>query len=672
MNKPDRPFNNDEAHLLAKLGGKYILAVHTRSQVISSIIGPIIGLYFVFAVSKLTLSQSIELILSVGVLITLTNLLHPVYTRIATRQAKARLDYIFKGIPLPSGNDPVQAWKEILSIPAGSAAAQVVSVLLIIIFPIVIFMQVIGGASLYQVSIIAVGGLLSELTIVIQSILYLDNHLAPARRVLLPSDPAQQAVHRGFSLAARQYFVIGFLILMTQLTAAILVYGKFIDAMAPGANLPAIMQQLQIQLGVIGAAGLVLGLFLASRSLQSITKPIQEMQRTIEAVQNGDVTERALIVSSDETAQLTIRMNQLLNQLQAYQTELERQIQERTTDLIRKTLYLQAASRVAHDSGEIQDINALLNRTVELISSRFGFYHTGIFLLDDTGENVVLQAASSEGGQRMLARGHKLEIGLQGIVGASAYQNKPRVVMDVDTDKDFYKNPDLPMTRSEVAIPLTARGNVLGILDIQSTEPGAFHQDDIDVLQTMADQIGLAIQNAQSLSESQTAVQRMEIATAENMQRIWRERIRNTNLAYRYTSTGIASKPEPIVAPVADKSDTSRLSIPIVLRGQRIGTITLHRKKDVDWTETDRSLAIEVSNQVGLALENARLLDEAQRRAAQEQSLSQLTVHLGSSLDPETILQTAVRELYRLPNVEEVSVFVTPQDSDSSTTTEIP
>jgi GAF domain-containing protein len=670
MNKPDS-FKNDEARLLAKLGGKYILAIQSRSQAISSFIGPPIGLYFIFATAKLTLLQSIELVISLAVLILITNFLLPVYIRMATRQARARLDYIFKGTPLPPGNDPVTAWKELLSIPLSGALAQIVPAYLIITLPIAIFMRIVGGANWYQVIIISVGGSLAELAIVIQSILYVDSHLAPARRVLLPSDPAQQAAHLGFGLAARQYFVIGFLLVMSQLTAGILVYGKLTDALVPGADLMLIMNQLQMQLGVIGLASLIFGLFLASRSLLAITKPIQEMQRTIDEVQNGNVTERAVIISSDETAQLTIRLNQLLNQLQAYQTELEKQIQERTTDLVRKTLYLQAASRVAHDAGELQDINALLTRTVELISSRFGFYHTGIFLLDNTGEYVILQAASSEGGQRMLARGHKLEIGLQGIVGASAYQNKPRLVMDVDTDKDFYKNPDLPMTRSEVAIPLTARGKVLGILDIQSTEPGAFHQDDIDVLQTMADQIGLAIQNAQSLSESLDAVQRMEIATAENMQRIWRERVRNTNFAYRYTSTGIASKPEPIPTPIVNINDTSRLSIPIVLRGQRIGTITLHRKKDVDWTETDRSLAIEVSNQVGLALENARLLDEAQRRAAQEQSLSQLTVHLGSSLDPEAILQTAVRELYHLPNVEEVSVFVTPQDSDSPTTQEV-
>lgn len=155
----------------------------------------------------------------------------------------------------------------------------------------------------------------------------------------------------------------------------------------------------------------------------------------------------------------------------------------------------------------------------------------------------------------------------------------------------------------------------------------------------------------------------MEFTTAENIQQIWRERVRSTNHAYRYTNTGFVSTPEPLQNPPSYEKGTSRLSIPIILRGQRIGVITLHRKKDAAWNETDRSLAIEISNQVGLALENARLLDEAQRRAAQEQSLSQLTAHLSSSLDPEKILQTAVRELYRLPNVEEVSVYVAPQDT---------
>jgi len=409
--------------------------------------------------------------------------------------------------------------------------------------------------------------------------------------------------------------------------------------------------------------GAILATLLISNGL---TSPLLTLTKAAEEISTGNLDTEINVRGQDEVGTLAKALSTMTASLRKMIQSLEQQVADRTTDLVRKTLYLQSAALVAHDAAEVQEINTLLSRTVEMISGRFNFYHVGIFLLDESGGRAVLQAASSEGGQRMLARGHSLEVGLQGIVGAAAYQNRPRVVMDVDTDKDYYKNPDLASTRSEAAIPLNAHGKVLGILDIQSTEAGAFRQDDIEVLQTMADQIGLAIQNAQSTAEIQSAIRRMETASAENVLRTWQERVKSSTYAYRYASVGQAVNPEAVQTVPSMKNDINRLKVPITLRGQRIGIITLYRKKETAWSETDESLAVEVSNQVGLALENARLLDDAQRRAAQEQSLSQLTAHLSSSLDPDVILQTAVRELYHLPNVEEVTVFLSPQETASS------
>jgi GAF domain-containing protein len=328
---------------------------------------------------------------------------------------------------------------------------------------------------------------------------------------------------------------------------------------------------------------------------------------------------------------------------------------------------------VAREAAALQDVNLLLTRTVDLISDRFGFYHTGIFLVDDQMEYAILQAASSEGGKRMLARGHRLEVGRQGIVGAAASQNRPHIATDVGTDRSYFKNPDLPMTRSEAAIPLSGRGKVIGVLDIQSTEPSAFSQGDIEIFQTLADQIGLAIQNARSVAESQEALSRLEAATADNMRRVWRERTRGgSKRAYRYTSAGLGPLSPSAGKPSPEPEDGNLLNIPITLRGQRIGVIGLRRGGESEWTESDRSLAIEIADQVGLALENARLLDDAQRRATQEQALSELTARLSRSLDPETLLQTAIRELHQLPNVSEVSVYVTPPRSPAAEESQTP
>jgi len=128
----------------------------------------------------------------------------------------------------------------------------------------------------------------------------------------------------------------------------------------------------------------------------------------------------------------------------------------------------------------------------------------------------------------MLARGHRLDVGLQGLVGTAAYQNRSHVVMDVEKDKNYYKNPDLPLTRSEAVIPLAAHENILGVLDIQSTEPSAFSQDDIDLLQTMADQIAWRFKMHAYCRKpgcSPTAGKHY----FRNIRRVWRERVRGGN-----------------------------------------------------------------------------------------------------------------------------------------------
>ena len=665
MNKTESFISKDD-QLLARAGSRYIQLAVGRSQAASLFVGPPIGLLFTFVTANLSPVQLTEFLVSLIIFVGLVNLLPPVFTRRGTRHASARLDYIFKQTPLPDGNDATLAWREIITLPGRIAISQLISAILLVTLPICVFMRIVGGASWFQNASIAVGGSLAVMAMLIQSVLNMDNRLAPVRRALLPDNAVEQNIHLSIGLAARQYFVIGFVILSAQLTAGLIIYGKFSSAMLAGANLPDILNQLQIQLGIFGVAIFILGFFLASHLVRAQIRPIQEMSRTMGELQKGDLSQRATVLTSDETAQLTIRLNQVLDQLQASQTGLEKQIEDRTKDLLRKTSYLQAAAWVAHESAGLQDINTLLKRTVELISDRFGFYHTGIFLLDDSGEHAVLQAASSEGGQRMLARGHKLDVGLQGIVGNTAYQNHFQVVMDVENDKNYYKNPDLPLTRSEAAIPLTARGKILGVLDIQATEPSAFSQDDIDLLQAMADQIGLAIQNANLVKESQDTLKRLETSTTENIRRVWRERLYNNQRSYRYTSMGLTSATQPGNMPAGNESASNRLNIPITLRGEPLGTIVLQRSAENAWNETERSLALEIAGQVGLALENARLLDEAQRRAAQEQSLSELAAKLSRSLDPDILLQTTIRELHQLPNVSGVSISLAPTEKSTT------
>ncbi len=338
---------------------------------------------------------------------------------------------------------------------------------------------------------------------------------------------------------------------------------------------------------------------------------------------------------------------------------LEEHVQERTARLARKTDQLRAASYIARQTAEVQEITLLLETITTLVTDQFGFYHTGIFLISETGKEAVLQAASSDGGKRMVEKGHALAVGTQGIVGYVAAQKKPRIALDVGSDAVFFNNPDLPMTRSELALPLLIRNRVLGVLDIQSDKSQAFAMDDIDVLQTVADQVSIAIENARLLDESQATLTQLEAVSAVRTREAWSQKLTGKSRVFTYTPLGLRAEK-------SSRSSPNSAEIPLELRGQRIGSISIARKGDVALNNTEEEMIAEVANQAGLAIDNLRLLEEATQRAKQEQVVGRLAARFSQSLNVDTLLQTAARELGQLPDVSEVSVFIGNESPEAS------
>lgn len=349
---------------------------------------------------------------------------------------------------------------------------------------------------------------------------------------------------------------------------------------------------------------------------------------------------------------------QILNTLRQERAQLEERVEERTAVLRQRTEQLRATSYIARKTAELQELEPLLTTVAKLVSDQFGFYHAGIFLLNSAGNQAILQAASSEGGQRMLEQGHALPVGTQNLVGYVVTQKKPRIAMDVGEDAVFFNNPDLPMTRSQVALPLLVRDKVLGVLDIQSDKPQAFSSDDIDTLQTLADQIAIAIENARLMDETQSAMTQLEALTSLRTREAWSQKLQDGNRVFTFTPLGLRA--EKVVQPAQ-----RTVSVPIILRGQKIGTISIARKGEATWSQADRAMIEEVAAQVGLAVDNIRLLEEATQRARQEQTIGKLAARFSQSLDLDTLLQTAARELGQLPDVSEISVFVS-QDSEAA------
>lgn len=331
-------------------------------------------------------------------------------------------------------------------------------------------------------------------------------------------------------------------------------------------------------------------------------------------------------------------------ELEATRETLEDRVAQRTADLEKRSWQLEMAAEVVRDAVGFRDVDALLTATVQRISRQFGYYHAGIFLIDGAGEYAVLEAASSEGGQQMLARGHRLRQET-GLVGSVMRRGRPRIAFDVGEDAMWFNNPDLPETRSEMALPLRVRGELVGVLDVQSTEPSAFDEDDIAVLETMAEQLALAIDNVRLYQESQQALEELERVYGEQSREMWAQRLAERPMAFAYTGVDVQAIPVDAVEDSAS-ADGRCLRADISLDGQVLASLELEREDGhAVWTEEERELVEAVADQASLALENARLFEETRTLARHEQQVSDISARFRSQLEIEAVLEQALRDL---------------------------
>ena len=330
------------------------------------------------------------------------------------------------------------------------------------------------------------------------------------------------------------------------------------------------------------------------------------------------------------------------NELKKLQYELQQRVEERTAVSRKRYSQLEAIAEVARSIASVQEEDRLLAEITTLVSESFGYYHVGIFLLDVNREYANLRASNSQGGKRMLARHHRLKVGEQGIVGFVTLRGEPRIALDVGAEAVFFNNPDLPDTHSEVALPLRIGGTVIGALDIQSVDANAFTQDDVEIFSILADQVSVAIQNARSLEQAQRALHEAEVASRQLTGQAWRTYVEKSRInGYRYD--GI--KPEAVKT-LSPDNDKNTLLQPVQLRGQIIGRLKI-RTSDADrkWTEDERAILESTAERVAIALESARLLEEAQRRASRESFLSDVAAKLGTSFQLDSILRDTVEVL---------------------------
>lgn len=346
-------------------------------------------------------------------------------------------------------------------------------------------------------------------------------------------------------------------------------------------------------------------------------------------------------------------------------TQMERRVAQRSEDLERRLLQIRTAAEITRTIGSLLDINELLPQVCDLIKDRFNLYYVGIFLTHiGSAENsgrfargqlfglpetyAVLTAGTGEAGRKMLAAGHKLQVGGDSMIGWATANRQARIALDVGQEAVRFENPNLPNTRSELALPIISQDRALGALTIQSERPAAFDENDIIVLQGIADSIGTAIENARLFAEVQDSLEEIQGLHRQYLERAWGEVIQSeTELAYTYTSTAAAS---------GDLESTIRtLEVPIKVRDQVIGSILLEAEPPDDstrgispggeWTPAEIALIENIAAQAAQALENARLIDETQRRAEQERLRASITGKVWAAPDIDAILRTTIAEL---------------------------
>lgn len=392
-----------------------------------------------------------------------------------------------------------------------------------------------------------------------------------------------------------------------------------------------------------------------------------------DAIERAVTSEKKLITSNESLKEL--------NQ------NLEDRVATRTAELTvantrneHRARQFEAIAQVARATTSIQDEDTLLTRLAQVISEQFGFYHVGIFLLDEQSQNAVFRASNSEGGKKMLARRHRLKIGQTGIVGHVAASGAPRIALDVETDAAFKNNPDLPETRSEMALPLKVGDEIIGVLDVQSIVSNAFQPEDTEILFTLADQVAIAIKNTRSHEATHKLLAEAQRTSVSYLKQAWRLlQAQDKKIGYLVSENALRPLEKFVSTPHINKvvsqgevllenGETATLAVPIRLRGEVVGVLDVHVPTGHDWDPDEVDIVKAIAERLSLALESATLLHATQRRAEIERLTADISGKIGASINLRSVLQTAVEELgHALPGSEVVIQFDTPKTRNKAT-----
>lgn len=419
-------------------------------------------------------------------------------------------------------------------------------------------------------------------------------------------------------------------------------------------------------------AALVVAILAALLITQVVVPPLNRLRRTVQNMTFGNLdTDVPDTRRRDEIGALATNIDALREQVRNQIDGLQTSIDSRVRDL-------DATQEISRFAVTQRNLQLLMDSVVNLIIQRFpNIYHAQIFLTDGEGQDALLKASTGAVGQELLRRGHRLGVGSVSVIGQVTAQGRVQIARDTAVNPVHRRNEFLPDTRAELAVPLRIGDTIMGALDVQSRERDAFNEEQVEVLQTMADQIAVAIQNARLYEDVNRRLQDIEERNRRATLVAWQDYMRDRRQDEITREAGLSSEydqsdlkeaarltGEVVVGRVTPRQ-TIPLAVPVVLRGQVLGIVQWELPVSA-LSEDKLELARELAGRLAISLENARLFQESQRSAERERIVNSIVANLTTQTTIDGILQTAVREVGQALRAPQVSIRIAPATAPAS------
>lgn len=372
---------------------------------------------------------------------------------------------------------------------------------------------------------------------------------------------------------------------------------------------------------------------------RATVQPVEAInQSVIKIDKENDLSQRILVRTRNEIGRLAGSINTLLEDHEKSQILVQNRLNQ-----------IRTVAEISRTVTSVLDPQALAMQVAEMVKDRFNLYYVGVFLLDEKSEYALLRAGTGQAGKTMMDAGHRLAVGGSSMIGWCTQNRKARIALDVGREAVRFENPNLPLTRSELAIPIVSRISVFGALTLQSDQVNAFNEEDIQIFQGIADSMAIALENARLFQESQKSIDEIQKLNRAYIQTSWQERLLSEqDLSFKYENPSLKAE-----------SPAKQMNFPIRLRDQNLGNLVLETS-DQAFQPADVELINAITDQIALALENVRLLEGTQSRAAYERRLNEMTADFSQKTNVEDILRSISRELSTIPFVNSVSINIKP------------